>query len=83
MNSLAALGPFDLRMCNEWNQPQKPFKIYGNTWYAGTRDKGHLHRNSGHKTIPRNVVFALLLILVQHNGIALPHHDQASKQQPK
>jgi len=22
--------------CDEWNQPQKPFNIYGNTWYVGT-----------------------------------------------
>ncbi len=22
-------------MCAEWNQPQKPFKIYGNTYYVG------------------------------------------------
>jgi metallo-beta-lactamase class B len=22
--------------CDEWNQPQAPFKIHGNTWYVGT-----------------------------------------------
>jgi metallo-beta-lactamase class B len=22
--------------CDEWNRPQKPFNIYGNTWYVGT-----------------------------------------------
>lgn len=22
--------------CDEWNTPQKPFNIYGNTWYVGT-----------------------------------------------
>jgi metallo-beta-lactamase class B len=22
--------------CKEWNQPQAPFKVYGNTWYVGT-----------------------------------------------
>lgn len=22
--------------CEQWNQPQKPFRIYGNTWYVGT-----------------------------------------------
>jgi metallo-beta-lactamase class B len=22
--------------CAEWNQPQKPFNIYGNSWYVGT-----------------------------------------------
>ena len=24
--------------CEAWNRPQKPFKIYGNTWYVGTRE---------------------------------------------
>lgn len=23
--------------CDEWNTPQKPFNIYGNTWYVGTQ----------------------------------------------
>ncbi len=23
--------------CAEWNAPQKPFRIFGNTWYVGTR----------------------------------------------
>ncbi|TFW16422.1 subclass B3 metallo-beta-lactamase [Massilia arenosa] len=22
--------------CDEWNAPQKPFNVYGNTWYVGT-----------------------------------------------
>jgi metallo-beta-lactamase class B len=22
--------------CDEWNKPQAPFKVYGNTWYVGT-----------------------------------------------
>lgn len=25
------------RMCDEWNQAQAPFRIYGNTYYVGTR----------------------------------------------
>lgn len=25
------------RMCNEWNQAQAPFRIYGNTYYVGTQ----------------------------------------------
>jgi metallo-beta-lactamase class B len=37
--------------CKEWNAPQKPFNIYGNTWYVGTKElsallitspKGHI-----------------------------------------
>lgn len=24
--------------CKAWNMPQKPFKVYGNTWYVGTRE---------------------------------------------
>lgn len=23
--------------CAEWNEPQRPFRIHGNTWYVGTR----------------------------------------------
>jgi len=23
--------------CAEWNEPQRPFRVYGNTWYVGTR----------------------------------------------
>jgi len=41
----------DCPKCNEWTQPQKPFKVYGNTYYVGTKalssllltsDKGHI-----------------------------------------
>ena len=41
---LAACGPEQLQPdddivcdnCEEWNEPQAPFRIYGNTWYVGT-----------------------------------------------
>lgn len=42
---------FKCSNCKEWNQPQKPFKIHGNTWYVGTSElsavlvtspKGHI-----------------------------------------
>lgn len=26
--------------CDEWNQPQQPFRVYGNTWYVGTAGLG-------------------------------------------
>lgn len=29
---------FDCGPCKEWNQPQKPFNVYGNTWYVGTTE---------------------------------------------
>jgi metallo-beta-lactamase class B len=29
--------PMTCDACVEWNQPQEPFRIYGNTWYVGTR----------------------------------------------
>lgn len=41
----------DCTFCQEWNAPQEPFKVYGNTWYVGTRElsallvtgpKGHI-----------------------------------------
>lgn len=28
--------PVRCQSCAEWNQPQAPFNIYGNTWYVGT-----------------------------------------------
>lgn len=41
----------DCSFCKEWNQPQKPFKVYGNAYYVGTTElsamlitspKGHI-----------------------------------------
>ncbi len=29
-------APEQCSMCEEWNRPQAPFQIYGNTWYVGT-----------------------------------------------
>lgn len=26
--------------CADWNEPQRPFRIHGNTWYVGTRGLG-------------------------------------------
>ena len=42
--ALAACGPRqlepdvtnDCERCAEWNEPQDPFRIHGNTWYVGT-----------------------------------------------
>lgn len=28
--------PIDCRSCDAWNEPQEPFRIFGNTWYVGT-----------------------------------------------
>ncbi len=41
---LCACGPrtlepdpdYECRRCAEWNEPQDPFRIHGNTWYVGT-----------------------------------------------
>lgn len=41
---LAACGPrqlepdaaFECDLCDDWNREQKPFRIFGNTWYVGT-----------------------------------------------
>jgi metallo-beta-lactamase class B len=29
-------APYDCERCTDWNEPQDPFRIYGNTWYVGT-----------------------------------------------
>ena len=28
--------PYDCERCADWNEPQDPFRIHGNTWYVGT-----------------------------------------------
>jgi metallo-beta-lactamase class B len=42
--------------CNEWNKPQEPFRVFGNTYYVGvaglssvlvTSDKGHILLDGG------------------------------------
>jgi len=41
---LTACGPRELEpdpeyvcdQCDSWNEPQEPFRVYGNTWYVGT-----------------------------------------------
>jgi metallo-beta-lactamase class B len=47
----AHIGEIDCGSCKAWNVPQKPFKIYGNTYYVGTAElsallvtspKGHI-----------------------------------------
>jgi metallo-beta-lactamase class B len=41
---LALLGVFDAPIecanCEEWNRPQEPFNVFGNTWYVGTGGLG-------------------------------------------
>jgi metallo-beta-lactamase class B len=34
--------------CAQWNQPQPPFRISGNTWYVGTRGLSALLVDTGH-----------------------------------
>ena len=44
LTMLAACSPkelqpdaaFECSNCERWNEPQEPFRIYGNTWYVGT-----------------------------------------------
>lgn len=35
------------RSCTEWNQPQKPFLLYGKSWYVGTRGLSSVLIDSG------------------------------------
>ncbi len=48
---LALLGvydtPIDCAQCAEWNRPQAPFHVYGNTWYVGTGGLGAVLIDSG------------------------------------
>ena len=29
-------APYDCERCTDWNQPQDPYRVHGNTWYVGT-----------------------------------------------
>ncbi len=48
---LALLGVYDApigcEQCPEWNRPQAPFNVYGNTWYVGTAGLGAVLIDSG------------------------------------
>jgi metallo-beta-lactamase class B len=33
----ADLKPLNCEQCADWNRPQAPFKVYGNTWFVGTK----------------------------------------------
>src|ERR1017187_1255799 len=35
------------KSCPEWNMPQEPFRIYGNTWYVGTHGLSSILITSG------------------------------------
>ncbi|HVH33530.1 MAG TPA: MBL fold metallo-hydrolase, partial [Tahibacter sp.] len=35
------------RSCTEWNQPQKPFLLYGKSWYVGTHGLSSVLIDSG------------------------------------
>jgi metallo-beta-lactamase class B len=52
----AANPPLACDACSEWNQPFEPFRVWGNTWYVGTKglsamlitsDKGHILIDGG------------------------------------
>lgn len=34
--TLESDAPYECERCTDWNQPQDPFRVYGNTWYVGT-----------------------------------------------
>ncbi len=40
-------APIECRSCEQWNRPQEPFHIYGNTWYVGTGGLGAVLIDSG------------------------------------
>lgn len=29
-------APYECERCTDWNQPQDPYRVHGNTWYVGT-----------------------------------------------
>lgn len=40
-------APIDCKLCGEWNRPQEPFHVYGNTWYVGTGGLGAVLIDAG------------------------------------
>jgi metallo-beta-lactamase class B len=75
----------------EWNQPHKPFRIYGNTYYVGTQgisavlitsEYGHVLVDAGTAEAAKQVaanITALGFDLADVKGIVLshPHYDHA------
>jgi len=43
--------PFECRQCDAWNQPQVPFRIFGNTYYVGTVGLTSVLINAGDELI--------------------------------
>jgi metallo-beta-lactamase class B len=40
-------APIECDNCENWNRPQEPFHIYGNTWYVGTGGLGSIMIETG------------------------------------
>ena len=57
--SVVACGPrqlepdaaLDCDRCADWNRAQKPFRIFGNTWYVGTEGLSAILIEAGDKLI--------------------------------
>ncbi len=77
--------------CAEWNAPQEPFRIFGNTWYVGTRGLASVLVTSpdGHVLIDGGLPNSAPLILANIRALGFevadvrlilnshPHYDHA------
>src|SRR5258708_15445181 len=46
-----SIAPSQCASCAAWNAPQKPFRVYGNTYYVGTHELGAILISSDQRLI--------------------------------
>jgi len=69
--------PVSCSSCAEWNQPQRPFRVFGNTWYVGTRGLGAILVTSprGHVLIDAALPQSALLVMANVRALGFRAED--------
>lgn len=75
--SAPAVAPADCPSCPEWTVPQKPFRIYGNTYYVGTRALSSIliTSSAGHVLIDGTVAEAVPRVLANIRALGFKVED--------
>lgn len=63
--------------CAEWNQPQRPFRVFGNTWYVGTHGLGAILVTSprGHVLIDAGLPQSAPLVMANVRALGFRVED--------
>jgi metallo-beta-lactamase class B len=63
--------------CAEWNQPQRPFRVFGNTWYVGTHGLGAILVTSprGHVLIDAGLPQSAPLVMANVRALGFHVED--------